>query len=366
MMKALLINTLFGLFLLFSGCGGAEENKADSINQEYITVEPVNYLDFKPAKVVAFATVDAFDYPAAFHHNNVDLSKFGDTISVTLNTSQIDLLNEILSGEHRKPYLPDKNGRTVADCFYPRHNVLFLDENDSVIHYLSVCFECGNRKTSKQDLADMDNLAMFFNDVELPVFERPDYYAVHYDSVKASRYESKSVALLRYFRYAFDLEYFKEENRRLLNCGKNISRLYHPKAKGFEYNYCLFNGAQKPEDAIPRLPKDDKLILITVYKFGDKIGTYSDDNETLISLSAKVNNELLGNSNFVGTNMAEIKARFGEPLLTESSVDIYTQGGRSLALAYDNRNEVEWFRYAYLDTNLQLNDSALIKELSTW
>jgi hypothetical protein len=178
---------------LFAGCSNpsvAEQNSDQSSDTTWITVTPKNYLDFEYSKVIAYATVDPMDNTALYSSGRIDSSQVLDTISVTLDNSQIDYLNQLLSGRHRKPYPKGTSEKLVADCFYPRHNIIFLDRQDSVINYITVCFECGRIRKSKPDLAVMDNMYTFFNSIGLTVFDRPDYHARFYDSLSKSRKQS--------------------------------------------------------------------------------------------------------------------------------------------------------------------------------
>lgn len=164
-----------------------EKNSENSSDTVWMSVTPKNYLDFKYSKAIAFATVDPFDYSDLYFSKTIDPSKFHDTINITLDSLQINYLNDLLSGRHRKPYPKGELARSVADCFYPRHNIIFLDKHDSVVNYISICFECGNTKQSKPDLADMDNMQSFFNSIGLKVFDRPDFYSQYYDSMNKLR-----------------------------------------------------------------------------------------------------------------------------------------------------------------------------------
>ena len=133
------------------------------------TAETINYYDFKFAKVRAFATVSAFDYSTIYFDKTVDFSKFHDTISRSLDNKQVEYLGELLNGKFDKD---TTSNDAVADCFYPRHNIIFLNDKDSVINYISVCFECNQIKASKYPRASMDNYADFFNSIGLKVFGR--------------------------------------------------------------------------------------------------------------------------------------------------------------------------------------------------
>jgi hypothetical protein len=147
-------------------------------------LDTINYLDFKFAKVSAFATVDPFDPNDVFYTKKMDPSKFHDTINRDLDDKQIKYLGEILSGKLNKDTTTE---RLLADCFYPRHNIIFLNDQDSIVNYISVCFECNRVAASKYGKASMDNYSDFFNSVGLKVFDRPDYYKTYYDSLSKLR-----------------------------------------------------------------------------------------------------------------------------------------------------------------------------------
>lgn len=167
-------------------------NCSDIKTDEYKTsIDTINYLDFKFSKVIAFATVDPFAPAEMYMYSTkkMNLSKFGDTISRTLDNSQIDFLAKILSGKLNRDTLPDP-----ADCHNPRHNIIFLNDKDSVLNYISVCFECITMRSSKPHKASFNNFADFFNSLGLKVFDRPDYYKQYYDSLNKLRPNRKSVS----------------------------------------------------------------------------------------------------------------------------------------------------------------------------
>lgn len=172
---------------LFTSC---ENNKSvNSISNEntdtnIVSITPVNFLDFKYSKVIAFATVLEFDYYELFYEKSIDLSKFHDTINKTLDSKQIQYLNDILSGRHRKSYRKDSISIVIdCDSFYPRHNIVFLDKNGVVVHYISICFECGRVKQSKLALFHLDDMKHFFDSIGLRVYENPKFHSRFYDSI---------------------------------------------------------------------------------------------------------------------------------------------------------------------------------------
>lgn len=169
------------LCLLLVNC----KNDKDKIIIENKTIGKQNlkdYIDFKYDKVIAFASVDPMDSYDGDFNEKLDIKKFKDTISKTLNLSQIENLNDILSG--RKNLAID-SVTTVADCFYPRHNIIFLNKN-KIINHIAVCFECNDIKSSKHPLASMENFEEFFNSTGLKVFYNPIEHTEYYDSLKLS------------------------------------------------------------------------------------------------------------------------------------------------------------------------------------
>lgn len=177
MLKSKFAFFFLGVALMLS-CGQNEpaKNNADTVAPK-ANIPISNYIDFKYSKVIAFATVDPMDSPNLQKGNA--FPGFHDTISRTLDSLQILALNDVLSG--RKGIAPDS--AAVADCFYPRHNIVFLDNAGHVLHYLAICFECNRRKASKSTPASMESLAALFNSIGLPVFDRPDWHSQYYDSI---------------------------------------------------------------------------------------------------------------------------------------------------------------------------------------
>jgi len=173
---------IFFILILFSACKYAEKKKDQENAKDSVEVNAVrdtfNYMDFSYNKVIAFATIDPFVFMKMDSGKIVFQRGKTDTISVTLDSIQIQKLNTVLSG---KTTTADTEN-LPADCFYPRHNIIFTDENNNIIHYMSVCFECGNLRSSKISKAKWNDLVDFFNEVGLKVFDRPDEYGTYYNS----------------------------------------------------------------------------------------------------------------------------------------------------------------------------------------
>lgn len=83
--------------------------------------------------------------------------------SVVLNAKQLQELAGHVTGKH--PEVPS------ADCYFPRHAVVFF-KGEKPIGYVEVCFECGGKRTDLKDLAPVWNLKglrTFFENLKLPL-----------------------------------------------------------------------------------------------------------------------------------------------------------------------------------------------------
>ncbi|QQQ27070.1 hypothetical protein [Chryseobacterium indoltheticum] len=167
------------VFLLLIGC--KKDQSKTEVNSNVIkNKNRKDYIDFKYDKAIAFASVNPMDYFDGNFDKELDVKKFKDTINRNLDLNQIKDLNDILSGK--------KNGdlsdsAISADCFYPRHNIIFL-KDEKIVNYISVCFECNQIKSSKPTFAKMQNFVDFFNSINLKMFPNPIEHKEYYDSLK--------------------------------------------------------------------------------------------------------------------------------------------------------------------------------------
>jgi hypothetical protein len=163
-------------------CKNESNVNSESNNIILSDTNDLNWLDFKFDSVIAFATVDPF-LMIPQSHNKIDLSNIKDTISITLSKNQISILDSVVNGKCKvigKEILP-------ADCFNPRHNIVFFD-GDSIVNFISVCYECGYYRASKNNIkGGLESFKYFFNGLGLKVFDRPDFHSKYYDSVLAHR-----------------------------------------------------------------------------------------------------------------------------------------------------------------------------------
>lgn len=174
------ILTILILCLLLVGC--KEYKATESLKKATVKKQNLkDYIDFEYDQVIAFATVDPMEYHET-GAKDLDFNKFHDTISRKLSPAQIKKLNTILSGKENK----NDDSPLHADCFYPRHNIAFLDKDKKVVNHILICFECNNIESSKPSLASMKNYEDFFNSLGLKVFYSPFEHADYYNSIKLS------------------------------------------------------------------------------------------------------------------------------------------------------------------------------------
>ena len=166
------------LCLFLINCKNDKKKGFEKI-EKHSNSELKDYIDFKYDKIVAFASVKPMDYYDYNPEEEINVNRFQDTISKTLNEKQIIHLNNILSGRENK----NTGITSVADCFYPRHNILFLHK-DKIVNQIAVCFECSDVKSSNPTLASMENFESFFNSLGLKVFYSPMAHSNYYDSLK--------------------------------------------------------------------------------------------------------------------------------------------------------------------------------------
>jgi hypothetical protein len=163
-------------------CKNETNINSESSNIILSDTNHTNWIDFKFDSIIVFATVDPFlIIPQS--NNKIDLSNIKDTISITLSNNQISILDSVVNGRCKvveKEILP-------ADCFNPRHNIIFF-KNDSIINFISVCYECGNYNSSKKGITGgLESFRYFFEKLGLKVFDRPDFHSKFYDSLLAHK-----------------------------------------------------------------------------------------------------------------------------------------------------------------------------------
>jgi len=164
--------------LLFINCKNDTVNK--KTGNSTVPQKFNDYIDFQYDEVIAFANVNPMDYYDGDFDKELNPKSFKDTISVKLDSVQIKELNDILSGRKSQDINSDTK---IADCFYPRHNIIFLNQN-KIVNHLVICFECNQVKGSKPSKASMKNYQDFFSSLGLKTFDNPIEHSTYYDSIQ--------------------------------------------------------------------------------------------------------------------------------------------------------------------------------------
>jgi hypothetical protein len=120
---------------------------------------------------------------------------------------------------------------------------------------------------------------------------------------------------------------------------------YRPTQPGFLYQYVLF--------ATPEGGEGQRFdgFSVVVYKFGKTIGRYEDTNEMLVAIWCRLRDPDLGQADFVGTRVSDLKSRFGEPFATIGDVLVYQQGRRALSVNTKG-GIVAWYKYLRLSREI--------------
>ncbi|MDJ1505146.1 hypothetical protein [Xanthocytophaga agilis] len=82
-----------------------------------------------------------------------------------------------------------------ADCFNPRHAIVYYDDQHRPTNALLVCFECGRIEAFPNTQENLnfytDNFRSFFEKLGLPVFDNPIEYEAYIDSLKTLKKTKK-------------------------------------------------------------------------------------------------------------------------------------------------------------------------------
>lgn len=167
---------------------------------------------------------------------------------------------------------------------------------------------------------------------DLPQPEPIDSHNYYY------QYNRNSKALKRFLTEPIDLPKFKKKNRANSGISKGSEYYLKPKEKGFYYHYFLFRGCY------------ERKLMIDVYMYGDRAGSYSKANETLVDLRCRCELEDLKALNLVGKEWQAIKEKYGDNYLKIDNARIYAYKGNVLILKLRGK---EVGSYRYVRTNLK-------------
>lgn len=138
----------------------------------------------------------------------------------------------------------------------------------------------------------------------------------------------------------------------------DIEFLDLPDTIGFLYQYMLF---YKLKQALPGHPSESDLFhnfSITVYKFGDEVGHFKDTNEVLMAIECGLDNTALQALNVFGLTKSDLSDKFGEPQYTAENHVIYAFENKVLSIHINaNSQKADWYKYAKLNSSVNLNES---------
>lgn len=102
------------------------------------------------------------DFSKILNHDNSDLlSKINQ--KKLLNLKEIIDLTDILFNTCSRHKI---NHFNEIGCYYPRNAILFLDNNNNIIDYIEICFECRKIKTSSLILKQKEICDFLLSDLE--------------------------------------------------------------------------------------------------------------------------------------------------------------------------------------------------------
>jgi hypothetical protein len=136
--RKLEIKVFFIFFILFSSCATNKNDKIEvkSIFNQTKKIEIYAYLDKN-----RWEKKDRNEYLKA-NNINVIPSKYLRN-KIVLNHNQIKKLEKELIKSKQK--IEDR-----ADCFDPRHTIVFYNENEDILGDIELCFQCSRANSSKK------------------------------------------------------------------------------------------------------------------------------------------------------------------------------------------------------------------------
>jgi hypothetical protein len=91
---------------------------------------------------------------------------------VALNKAQIAKVLEAVVDYHPTGLVPS------ANCYQPRHGLVYYDSNHTPIGFVEICFSCRGSRTSPEypGPVDLEDLKKVFLELKIPVFDKDDAY----------------------------------------------------------------------------------------------------------------------------------------------------------------------------------------------
>jgi len=142
--------TLFltSILLISTGCQDRNGNYCGNSNR--YTIAEIKgfdvYKNTNSLKLVSFKTSDIEgNHRLPMKNGHVNVAECFEVTKLN-NTGQEDVFRTLINYDFSQRKI-DSVKSTVAFCYNPRNAILFYDENDSIIGYVELCFECfGQRK----------------------------------------------------------------------------------------------------------------------------------------------------------------------------------------------------------------------------
>ncbi|MDL5044992.1 hypothetical protein QQ054_02910 [Oscillatoria amoena NRMC-F 0135] len=166
-----LLGCAVSVFMLLSSCKDLTKP---------IHTETCNWPGVEYATAKAFMIADSERYLEA-----IEQGKRVDSLIAGAEVWEVTKeVAEKLSDVFCKPI--DKNKvRRVADCFVPRHGVIFYDASGNYTAHVTICFECNHYKVYPAPKnIDIEALKSWCKELGMPVFDRDDKYHEYFKQRK--------------------------------------------------------------------------------------------------------------------------------------------------------------------------------------
>lgn len=105
----------------------------------------IKLASFGPVKPKNSEDWERFELP--MENDTICLSKLNQLLQ--LNQSQIDTLTDIL---YNTCYRNTINTVNAMACYFPRNAILFMDQDNHMMEYVEICFECHGNRESKEGI----------------------------------------------------------------------------------------------------------------------------------------------------------------------------------------------------------------------
>lgn len=150
----------------------------------------------------------------------------------------------------------------------------------------------------------------------------------------------------------FDLKDFKRAKRGSHSgVGTSTPESYKPDSNGVYIRFFLF--AKRPEGLSTSEWFNGE--VLTVYKFGDKVGFYGDTNEILIEIKSAYPDEDLGHLDIVGRSIEHVVQKYNHGASIDGEYAFMSSDNKILVM-HLSENNIDWFRYVVLDHEIREDD----------